>query len=82
MNDLRDYYERLYQVIMADVDLLLVEIDPIKRSTKGILERLEQAEKCQDQITKLAPAGMDSWNQLSAAARDRIIKIIEEDLGR
>ena len=83
MSDLVEYYQRFYQVLLDDIDQLLTEVDPAKRSVKAIEDRLTMARKCETILEELDTEVLtdETWNQLSESAQNKITDIIKQELG-
>lgn len=79
MDDLEEYYQRFYQVLQDDLEAMLTEVDPAKRSPKAIADRLKLAEECQVKIKELQDTGMSDWDRLSPATQRKIEELILQD---
>ena len=80
MSELVPYYERLIQVIQADVDMLLRDPDPTKRNAKAIAELLKIATAAEEELKK-TDTSEAQLAKLSPEARKQIDEIIKKDLG-
>jgi hypothetical protein len=80
MSELRSYYERFLQTLQHDIDAALRELDPEKRSPKGIAELLKLASAAEEELLK-TDTSEDILARLSPEARKRIDDIIKEELG-
>jgi hypothetical protein len=78
---LKPYYERFLQVIENDVDLLLSEMDPLKRAPKTILDYLQMGQKAEEALKLMSDDIDKEWARLSPTAQAEIMKIIQKDLG-
>jgi len=79
MSELEEYYQRFYQVLQDDLDQMLTEPDPTKRSPKAIAERLKLAEDCELKLEELSSDTMSGWDQLKPETRNKIMRLIEDD---
>lgn len=78
MSDLEDYYERLLDVLKADVESLLAEPDLAKRSPKQIKSYLDLMAECEAKLDSFNDLEAD-WDKLSPEARRQIEDIIKND---
>lgn len=78
---LKDYYERLLNVLENDIDTMLREPDPKERAPKIIMGHLEMAKTCEEMIQTLSGEVDKEWERLSPEAQKEILDIIKRDLG-
>ncbi len=75
-----EYYDRLRDVLLFEIDRLLSEQDPDKKTPKKILEYLDMVQKCDEQITALGTDPMADWYALTPETQQRIVQLIEQDI--
>lgn len=80
---LEKYYSDFKDVLERDINILLGEPDPTKRSNKQIKEFLEMLTDCQKNLAELENTlAEDTWGKLSHKAQGEILEIIKVDLNK
>lgn len=77
---LKDYYERLCERLEEKISAGLEADDTSKFSASAIKKDLEVLQDCRNKVEELSKDPQEDWDKLSKETKDKILRLIEEDL--